>query len=193
MKQNNRSTIQLGETLFNWRDYTPIPIIIILLFTADPSNLSATLGTILLIAGELFRIYSVAFIGTVSRTRSRSTGGSLITNGPFALVRNPLYIGNFFIVFGFAVYGGVLWVIALTVMAFIFQYYFIVKFEESLLLEKFGEEYAQYCNNVPAFIPKRLPSIDNIVWPQSITPALRSEKRTLTAIGVLLALLALFT
>ena len=100
MINTNTQSSSLGETFFKYRDYTPIPLILIVLFVAKPSVFTATLGTIVLTFGELFRIYSVAFIGSISRTRKESLGNQLITSGPFKWVRNPLYLGNFFIVFG---------------------------------------------------------------------------------------------
>jgi protein-S-isoprenylcysteine O-methyltransferase Ste14 len=184
--------VELGEWFFKARDYTPIPLILLLLFLGDPSVKSATIGLLLIVIGELSRIYSVGFIGTVSRTRSQSTGQRLISEGPFAFVRNPLYLSNFMITLGFSVFGGKIWLIALTVLLFVIQYYFIVAYEENLLVSKFGEEYENYMLRVPRWIPERLPSLDSIVWPDTFTPALKSEKRTLTTIFSLIFLLALF-
>jgi protein-S-isoprenylcysteine O-methyltransferase Ste14 len=184
--------VDIGEKLFQWRDYTPIPLIILLLFTAEPSVRSATLGTLLAVCGELIRLYSVAFIGSVSRTRNTSTtGGNLISTGPFGVVRNPLYVGNFFITLGVAVFSGQYWMILLTVLAFGFQYFCIVKYEEKLLLARFGREYDDYMHSVPAWVPASLPPLETMEWPTSFSMALRSERRTLTAILVILFALAL--
>lgn len=183
------SPLEMGEKLFQWRDFTPIPIIIILLFVSRPTAASATLGTLMIIFGEMIRVYSVAFIGSISRTRSSNTGNNLIKEGPFAYVRNPLYVGNFFIAAGVAVFGGQLWLVFVTIAAFAFQYYCIVKYEESLLLQKFGDDFQQYMDSVPAWIPRKLPNIDQVQWPTSFSPALRSERRTLTAIVAIVAIL----
>ena len=191
-EKTKSTTVKIGEWFFKSRDYTPIPLIILLLIFGQATALTATLGLILIVFGELFRIYSVAFIGTVSRTRSHSTGQRLITTGPFAYVRNPLYVANFLITLGFTVFGGSLWLTALTVFLFVFQYYFIVAYEENLLVAKFGEEYEEYRLRVPRWIPERLPSLDQLMWPDTFTPALKSEKRTLTTIFSLIFLLALF-
>ncbi|NRA66383.1 MAG: isoprenylcysteine carboxylmethyltransferase family protein [Pseudobacteriovorax sp.] len=190
MSSNQQSqTIAIGEWFFKYRDYTPIPLIIMLLIWSEATVVSATLGVLSICFGELFRIYSVSFIGTVSRTRSDSTGQRLVSSGPFAIVRNPLYVGNFFVSVGFSLFSGVAWIVAVTAALFFVQYYFIVKYEESILSKKFGDEYQGYLRKVPAFVPSKLPKLDNIDWPKEYSHALKSEKRTLTTIFVLLGLL----
>lgn len=184
-------TVKIGEWFFKSRDYTPIPLIILCLIFCEASALTATLGLMVITFGELFRIYSVAFIGTVSRTRSHSTGQKLITTGPFSYVRNPLYVGNFGITAGVALFSGVVWLFVLTVVLFAVQYFFIVRFEEDLLLERFGEEYAEFLRTTPRWVPAHFPKLEAIEWPDNFSHSLKSEKRTLTTIFVLCVLLAI--
>jgi protein-S-isoprenylcysteine O-methyltransferase Ste14 len=184
------SPISLGAKLFQWRDFTPIPLILVLLIVSEPTAFSATLGLCSMIFGELIRIYGVAFIGSVSRTRNtQTTGNDLITGGPFAIVRNPLYVGNLFLASGIAIYSGHLWFVMLTLAAFAFQYYCIVKYEESLLLERFGDVYARYMEKVPAWFPSQIPSIEKLEWPTSFSIALKSERKTFAAIVIMIALM----
>ncbi|MFW7380967.1 MAG: methyltransferase family protein [Oligoflexus sp.] len=185
--------VRIGEWFFRYRDYTPIPLIILLLIIGDPSVFSSTLGLLVIVIGELFRIYSVGFIGTVSRTRSESTGQRLVVRGPFAYVRNPLYVGNFFISMGFAIFAASPILIGLTALLFAVQYYFIVRYEETILTQKFGDDYEKYCRQVPAWFPSELPSLNKLDWPKEFSSALKSEKRTLTTIFALLALLVVFS
>ncbi len=174
--------VQIGEKMFKWRDYTPIPILLLMLVVADPNKVSTTIGTVVIMFGEVFRLYSVAFIGSISRTRKENLGAKLVTTGPFRFVRNPLYVGNFLITIGFATYAAQPWFIFAAAAMFSFQYYCIVKYEETLLLARFGEEYERYCQEVPAWIPRRLPSLDHIEWPPNLSDAVRSEYRTFMAI-----------
>ncbi len=179
----------LGEKLFRLRDYTPIPLIIMMLWLAHPFVLSVTVGLIMVVVGELLRVYAVSFIGGVSRTRTESTGGNVISEGPFAYTRNPLYIGNFLISVGFAVYSGSILVILLTIGLFVFQYHHIVNYEEGLLMARFGTPYDEYMRRVPRWLPSHVPALDDLKWPESFTPAIRSEKRTLTAIALMIVAL----
>lgn len=183
------TTLDLGAAFFKYRDYTPIPLILLILIFATPCVATAVIGLCLIVMGELIRIYAVSFIGSISRTRKDRTGGELVQEGAFRYVRNPLYVGNFFITFGVAVFAGVWPLILLTVVLFATQYYFIVKYEENWLLANFGDAYKAYCEKVPAFWPKSWPKLDDLEWPESFSPALKSETKTLMAIAAMVALL----
>ena len=56
-------------------------------------------------AGELLRFWAVRHIGVISRTRSDRLG-PLVETGPFALIRNPLYLGNIALWVGFTLSAG---------------------------------------------------------------------------------------
>lgn len=186
---------KLGEKLFRARDYSPIPVGIVALLYATPSIASLVLGFVISLLGELVRAYGVAFIGTISRTRSYSNG-QLVTSGPFSVLRNPLYFGNLLLSLGLAVMAGVWWIPLLVVVFFYAQYIPIVAWEEMKLTRIFGQEYTQYCAKVPyRWFPKfsAFVQYDWCVRPESWGPAMRSEKRTLTAIAfVLVLMLGLF-
>ena len=92
---------------------------------------------------------------------------------------------------GFALYSGALWIVGLAFVLFAFQYHAIVKFEEKLLLERFGRDFEDYREAVPAWIPKRLPGLSVIEWPDNFSPALRSERRSLLAMLVMFLALIL--
>ena len=192
METRNASQIATGKFFFQLRDYTPIPLLILLFIYAKPTVASATLGMLLIFFGELMRVYSVAFIGSISRTRKDRTGSNLITSGPFSYVRNPLYVANFIIVLGVTVYGAASGIILLTVLLFTLQYHYIVAYEEDILVGSFGEEYENYRKEVPAWFPEKLPGIKDLEWPDSFSKAIRSERRTMTAIVAIIAVLAIF-
>ena len=187
----NTPFVELGEKLFRYRDYTAVPLLVLALFAAEPSVASATIGTLAVLAGELLRIWAVAFLGSVSRTRSDSTGPSLVTNGPFAIIRNPVYLANMLICGGFAIYSGVGWLLIIIVGAAIFQYVCISQYEGKLLLTKFGDEYQRYCETVPAWVPARVPPFEDMEWPTNLREAFRNERRTVTAIVLTLCALML--
>lgn len=185
----NMSLLEIGENLFQWRNYTIIPAMMILLLFSATTPRSATIGTILIMLGTFSRIYTVAFMAD----DSPDTVGSdqLITSGPFALVRNPLYISNLIITLGVVFYSGVVILGTIVLAFFIFQYHCIAKYEESSLLAKFGDEYQRYMDRVPAWLPLKVPISDDFPVPPSFSAAVVAEKRSISAITIILFLLML--
>jgi hypothetical protein len=69
-------------------------------------------------------------------------------------VRNPLYIGNIALWAGFAVSARLLWLAPVFVAILAFEYHAIVRWEEGLLEERFGDRYRAYAALVPRWIPR---------------------------------------
>ena len=83
----------------------------------------------------------------------------LATGGPFAYVRNPIYLSSIVLGLGMVLLLGDPWMAALYVGVFIFLYTSIVPAEEQFLRQQFPEEYARYCAHVPRIVPRLRP------WP----------------------------
>ena len=147
-------------------------------------------GIAVVLAGELLRLWAVAHIGAVSRTRTDRLG-PLVQSGPFAWVRNPLYIGNIALWVGFALSAGLPWLAPVFVLLLGFEYHAIVRWEEQLLESRLGDAYRRYAANVPRWIPRLAGSSEKDVTPAfSWRDTLFSERGTLLAIAVGYALLA---
>ena len=111
------------------------------------------IGLSLVLVGEAWRLWGVAAAGTSTRRRSRDVN-RLVTYGPFAWSRNPLYNGNFLIWMGFAVISGVFWFLPLAIVLFATEYSLIVRFEEGVLESTFGNEYLNYKSQTSRWIPR---------------------------------------
>jgi protein-S-isoprenylcysteine O-methyltransferase Ste14 len=81
----------------------------------------------------------------------------LMTQGPYAHTRNPLYLGSLLLGLGAVVAGGRWWFVAAFLVFFIAVYGPTMKREEVLLENLFGEHYRSYAANVPLLAPKLLP------------------------------------
>ena len=101
----------------------------------------------------------------------------LAHEGPYALMRNPLYFGNFMIGLGWAVIAGIYAVIVFVIAFMILYVLVIIPHEEEFLRKKFGHEYELYCEKVKAFWPLRLNLKDLCVKPDMKVIA-RSEIHT---------------
>ena len=159
--QRSPDSTLIGGWLFRHRTSIPLPFALILLFVrVGESPFSWTLvggGAILTAVGESIRLWGVHHIGAISRTRSERLG-PLIDTGPFAYVRNPLYIGNILLWVGFALTARLVWMAPVVMVLMAAEYHAIVKWEEQLLRSRLGEAYSAYCCRVGRWLPRR-PSV----------------------------------
>jgi protein-S-isoprenylcysteine O-methyltransferase Ste14 len=149
---------RIGAWLFRRRTIIPLPLALAVLLipespTAPPALAGA--GAVLVALGEAIRLWGVRHIGAISRTRSDRLG-PLVASGPFALVRNPLYLGNVALWVGFAVSARLPWLAPAFVAILAFEYHAIVRWEERLLKERLGEQYRAYAAQVPRWLPRTL-------------------------------------
>lgn len=174
--------------IFKYRSYTPIPFLVVMVIFARPSLWSMIIGAILVLLGEGLRFWGVSIAGSETRTTGGVGGTYLITNGPFAFVRNPLYVGNMMLYTGVGVMSMALfpWLQSIAVLFFYIQYLMIVTKEEEYLAERFGEDYRQYRRSVPRFLPRLVPYRAPTPPPKTVNlrEGLASERRTLQAIGL---------
>jgi Phospholipid methyltransferase len=146
---------RLGAWAFAQRSWTPVPLALILVgvrWNLFRSPWVFALGVVIVLAGLGIRSWAVSHIGTISRTRAARLG-PLMTAGPFGLVRNPLYVGNFLIWIGCVVCSGLMWMLPVAWAVFALQYSAIVRFEEAALLRHFGASYEAYMREVPRWWP----------------------------------------
>jgi protein-S-isoprenylcysteine O-methyltransferase Ste14 len=161
-----------------------------------PSAAGIAVGLPLAVAGELIRCWAVGYSGATTRNDT-VTAPALVTAGPYAHVRNPLYIGNFLTAAGFAIaftgknspaqrlalVGG-----SLAAMAAV--YATIVPHEERFLRSQFGVAFDRYCERVPRVVPQVEPMRDGEgEW--NAQTLLTAESKTFALFGGMLAALAI--
>lgn len=121
-------------------------------------------GYVLIIIGTLGRIWCSVYIGGNKNIK-------LITDGPFSICRNPLYVFSFFGAIGILVGSTHLNIVMVFVPVYWLYYLIVVKAEEKLLRRDFGTEFEQYCRQVSRFLPavRRYHTREKIeVYPQKI-------------------------
>ena len=145
----------VGAWLFRHRSSLPVPLALALLFipAAELSSPSAVwLGAGFVVGGEALRLWAVRHIGVISRTRSDRLG-PLVDTGPFALIRNPLSVCNRAFWVGFSLSARLVWLVPMVLVILGLEYHAIVRWEESLLESRRGDEYRAYAGRVPRWIP----------------------------------------
>ncbi len=135
----------------------------LLVLCGKPSAFSVATGLPLAMAGELVRCWAVGYSGATTRADT-VTAPDLVTAGPYAYVRNPLYLGNMVTAAGFAIAftgrnGAVerLALIAGSLAAMCAVYATIIPHEERFLTASFGEAFERYCEQVPPLMPQLEP------------------------------------
>ena len=110
-------------------------------------------GLALTAVGLAFSVWARICIGKNWSARIElKHGHQLIRNGPYAIVRHPIYLGFMLATLGtaiaFAEWSGTL-AFALIVLAWGYK----ARLEESAMIEQFGSEYEEYRRKVKGFIP----------------------------------------
>ena len=81
----------------------------------------------------------------------RETPG-VIRKSVFSVVRHPIYLSEILLYLGLLMLSISLAAVVVWIIAIVFLYY-ISRYEEALLLERFGDDYKQYMDEVPMLIP----------------------------------------
>jgi protein-S-isoprenylcysteine O-methyltransferase Ste14 len=100
----------------------------------------------------------IAFLGIVVRAAASGQvrkNQELTVAGPYAYVRNPLYLGSIIIAIGFAVAARDSWVAIVILMMFVFIYVPVIHSEETFLRTQFPT-YDEYAQRVPRLLPHTL-------------------------------------
>ena len=172
-----------------------IPALLLAVF-GKPNGASIGLGLPFAFAGEAIRCWAVGYSGATTRADS-VTAPQLVTAGPYAYVRNPLYLGNLLTALGFAVaftgenaplerWG----LIALALAAMVGVYATIVPHEEKYLRATFGASYDAYAARVPRVFPRRAPyTPQQGTYDASVIAS--AESRTFITFAVMLCILGL--
>lgn len=138
------------------------------------------------------RFWGVAYAGSLTRV-TKVGAPEVVMAGPYAYLRNPLYIGNLLMYVGIGVMSNAMlpWLPVVAGAFFVFQYAMIVSLEEEFLEKEFGAGFLEYKKNVPRFIPRLSPYESPVQAHQNPhwSEALRSERRTFQALGIVTLIL----
>lgn len=159
----------------------PFGLFFVIFGTISDTSLKAGIGYV--IAGLLIRLWSNGYA---------IKNDKLTTSGPYAFVRNPLYLGTFLIAVGFMfilnlnINGGNV-VKLLFLLGLAFMYYRTIQSEQGMLKAKFGKTYDDYCARIPAMIPCLTPYTEGEQWPFSLDRLIYSkEYKTIFWITILI-------
>lgn len=148
-------------------------------FLRGEFEIVGALGFATILAGLAMRGWAA---GVIVKAREVSR------EGPYALVRHPLYLGSLLIAIGFCIVIGDNLNILVVMIFALLVYWPKLRAEEHEMTEQFGAEYVKYMETVPAFLPVRIPATvrGRWVWRQYL-----HHREYRAALAVLLALIIL--
>ena len=118
------------------------------LWLAKPTWKFMALGGVLCVPGLLLRALASGHVQKNSQ---------LTTSGPYAYMRNPLYLGSFIMAASFALAARNLWIALAILLIFIGIYLPVVLAEEEFLRSRFPE-FRDYEQRVPRLLPRHFGS-----------------------------------
>ncbi len=142
----------LRALAFKYRGGVWTVIFVVILLLARPLPGRICTGLLLVVLGQLLRFWGV---GCITLYRGDEVKAQrLATWGPYALVRNPLYVANGLLGLGWAWMSGNAATVIFLVSFYVLYDLLIVPHEEEFLSGKFGQEYEDYKKRVGRFFPK---------------------------------------
>jgi len=126
-----------------------IPLFIgafLLVIFARPKLPEIWIGMALIFLGEGIRVWAAGHL---------QKNEVLTVTGPYAYVKNPLYIGSIFITTGFCIMADNIYLLAAAFFMFCFHYIpYKKKVEGDRLKRHFGNQYEDYDEKVPEYLPR---------------------------------------
>jgi protein-S-isoprenylcysteine O-methyltransferase Ste14 len=183
----------VGRWCFRHRSFAPLPLLALLLTVGPDFGLTVpVLGAAFLciLGAESLRLWAVSYAGSATRTRSDDVP-RLVTAGPYRFTRNPLYMANIVLYVSFFVLFGHFYLTLFAAAYFVFQYSFIIAYEEVILEATFDTRYVSYRNSVPRWLwNKRGYGPSNADVHPDFPAAIRSERSTFMALAAMSVLWA---
>lgn len=154
-----------------------------LIWLAHPRLQWFVVGLVVVLAGQAVRLWAAGHLYKNAR---------VTTSGPYAYVKNPLYLGTLLIMVGFCVMASNYILLAVGMAVFIVYYApFKQRRESDRLRERFGEEWVRYDREVPGYLPRLVPYPGRERRPWQWDAVIRNDEHgTALAVAAGIALLA---
>jgi protein-S-isoprenylcysteine O-methyltransferase Ste14 len=117
------------------------------------THIVITFGIILAAIGMVLRVWGAAYLGYDVVHHEDMQAGAVMAAGPFRYMRNPLYVGGWFMMAAFSLLLTPSGALLMVVLIGIF-YLRLIYGEEAFLTAKLGEPYRQYLKAVPRIVPR---------------------------------------
>lgn len=126
------------------RQWFAVLFVLLVSLFGNPDETLLHIGTGIAAAGTLVRLWAS---GHVMKNKE------LATDGPYAFVRHPLYVGNILLLIGFSLASSLWWSYVLMIALLLFYYPPTLSYEDNKLRDYFGDAWIEWSNTTYALIP----------------------------------------
>lgn len=126
------------------RQWFAVLFVLLVSLLGDPQQMLLYVGTAIAAVGAAVRMWASGYV---------MKNKELATNGPYAYVRHPLYVGNILLLVGFSLASSQWWSFVLMIALLWFYYPPTISYEDNKLRGIFGEEWENWAKNIHALIP----------------------------------------
>ncbi|VAW65891.1 hypothetical protein MNBD_GAMMA10-3174 [hydrothermal vent metagenome] len=126
------------------RQWFAVIFVLLVSLLGQPVDMLFYTGSAIAALGAAIRMWASGFV-----MKNRE----LATNGPYAYVRHPLYVGNILLLVGFSLASSQWWSFVLMAGLLWFYYPPTISYEDNKLRGIFGEEWEAWSSNIHALIP----------------------------------------
>lgn len=183
-----------GNKLFKYRGQIPVILFIlavpVIYFTdvqyimKDDRLYYILLGVAagMSLLGQVIRAIAIGTSNknTSGRNTEQQVAEALNTKGIYSTVRHPLYLGNYFMWIGIVFFTFNIYFFIIVSLLFWIYYERIMFAEERFLERKFGDDYVNWSNRIPAFWPS-MKNYEKSPIPFSLKTILRREYSGISA------------
>lgn len=118
-------------------------------WTFEPGDLGRGLGCTAIGLGLAGFAWALAAIwGHRTTVNPYKAASNLVTRGPFAYSRNPIYVSDWLVYLGVTLFLGTAWSVLLAPLVWAVMRFGVIAHEEAHLTAKFGDEYRDYLARV---------------------------------------------
>jgi len=166
------------------RQWFAVLFVLLVSWLGDTNLTLLYAGAAVAAVGELIRMWAS---GHVKKNKE------LATNGPYAYVRHPLYVGNILILVGYSVASNMWWSFVLMACLLWFYYPPAISYEDNKLKKIFGEQWTEWSQNIHALIPTFSSKSGSASSDWSFEQSLMKNGEPVIAIYLLACLYLLYT
>jgi protein-S-isoprenylcysteine O-methyltransferase Ste14 len=159
-----------------FRQFIGVSFVILVSLAGKPKEPLFFFGVAVVILGITARMWAS---GHIKKNKV------LATDGPYAYVRHPLYVGNIALGLGFCIASGLWWSLPLFIVIIILFYPHAIRHEDEKLHRMFSDEWEQWRQRTRALIPRLTPFQPNQGADWSFIQSLRQNGEPIIALFLL--------